>query len=237
MAPPRIWVIGDIHGCAGELDVLLDALAPQDEDSVVGLGDYVDRGPSSREVVERLIRLRREVPNAIYLRGNHEDMFLDYLGRGGTFGEAFLGNGGAATVRSYAIEGYRGARAASRMPEEHLAFFADLLPMHTVGSFFCVHAGVRRTLPLDEQRVEDLYWIRDEFVSADHPFPVTVLFGHTPFRDVMLDLPFKIGLDTGAVYGNMLSALDLNSGELVQVRAGTRQIRRRQISLTSGDPG
>src|SRR5579862_9488446 len=105
MGAARTFVIGDIHGCVDEVNCLLDALAPTADDTVVCLGDYIDRGPASKGVIDRLIRLRREGPRCVFLKGNHEDMFLGFLGEGGAFGEAFLANGGAHTLRSYGLSG------------------------------------------------------------------------------------------------------------------------------------
>lgn len=233
MNAPRTWVVGDIHGCAYELSVLLDEIAPQSTDSIVFLGDYIDRGPDSRNVVDRLIQLRREGPTTVFLRGNHEDMFLAYLGFQGRYGESFLLNGGLPTLRSYGIYGREGAAAAVRMPDDHLEFLTTLATWHTAAPFLCVHAGVRPTVPLDRQEEEDLFWIRQEFVAVPHPFPATIVFGHTAGHEVYVDLPYKIGLDTGVVYGNKLSALALETGELLQVGAGESRGRRNQIDLTS----
>lgn len=93
-----------------------------------------------------------------------------------------------------------------------------------------MHAGIRPTRPLDDQDVVDLFWIREEFIAAPHPFPYTVLYGHTPRRDVHLDLPFKIGLDTGLVYGNRLSCLELSQRELLQVSRGAHRVERRSLA-------
>ena len=98
----RTFVVGDLHGCVEELDRLLQELAPGDADTVVFLGDYIDRGPSPRDVVERVLRLQREGPSCVFLKGNHEDMFLAFLGYDGRYGEAFLYNGGDATLREWA---------------------------------------------------------------------------------------------------------------------------------------
>jgi serine/threonine protein phosphatase 1 len=88
MSTARTFVVGDIHGCVDELNCLLDAIAPAADDTCCFLGDYIDRGPASREVVARLIRLRREGPRCVFLKGNHEDMFLAFLGLRGRYGEA-----------------------------------------------------------------------------------------------------------------------------------------------------
>ena len=229
MSPPRTFVIGDLHGCADELNCLLDHVAPGSADTVVFLGDYIDRGPSARAVVERVLRLNHEGPRCVFLKGNHEDMFLGFLGRHGAHGEAFLRNGGDATLRSYGLDGLSGAEVAVRLPAAHLAFFDRLDLMFEHGPFLCVHAGVMPDRPLDSQRAEDLMWVRGEFVEWPHPFPFTILFGHTPKREIFDDRPYKIGLDTGLVYGNKLSCLELTELRLFQVRRGDRAVVSRLL--------
>src|SRR5262249_8459443 len=100
----RFFVVGDIHACPQELEVLLSGLSLQSEDRVVFLGDYIDRGPGSREVVNLLLGLKAEgICSLTFLKGNHEDMFLDFLGYDGHHGDSFLFNGGTATLKSYRI--------------------------------------------------------------------------------------------------------------------------------------
>jgi serine/threonine protein phosphatase 1 len=230
MSESRIFVVGDIHGCIDELNRLLDAIAPASGDTVCFLGDYVDRGPAPKAVVERAMRLSSEGPSCVFLKGNHEDMFLDFLGYGGHYGDAFLWNGGDVTLESYGVEYLTGKAAAERMPADHLQFLLDLQAQQRFGDFLCVHAGVRPSRALEEQDEEDLFWIREEFIDRPHPFPFTILYGHTPQREVRLHLPYKIGLDTGAVYGNCLSCLELGSKELIQVRTGTGEVVRRSLA-------
>lgn len=230
MSSGRTFVIGDIHGCSEELSRLLDALALTDVDTVCCLGDYIDRGPSPRAVIDRLIRLRDEGPRCIFLKGNHEDMFLAFLGEAGHYGDAFLWNGGDATLASYGVAGQLGSAVRARLPEDHRAFLLGLTTHVELGRFYCVHAGVRPTRPLDQQVDEDRLWIREEFIDPPHSFPYTVAFGHTPQREVRLHLPFKIGLDTGLVYGNRLSCLELGSAELIQIGRHARQVERRSLA-------
>jgi serine/threonine protein phosphatase 1 len=224
MMPARTFVIGDLHGCADELDRLLEGLAPTSADTVVFLGDYIDRGPSSKGVIDRVLRLRREGPRCVFLKGNHEDMFLAYLGYPGRYGEAFLYNGGEATLGSYGLEGESGRAVAAHLPADHLEFLLGLQLRFEHGRFLCVHAGLAPTRPLDQQREEDILWIRDEFIWHPHPFGCTVVFGHTPHHDVFLDLPYKIGLDTGLVYSGKLSCLELEERQLYQIGRGHQQV-------------
>ena len=125
----RLYVVGDIHGCVHELETLLGALALGPDDTLAFIGDYVDRGPDSRAAVQLLLDVRRHGPKTVFLKGNHEDMCLGYLGRRGNWGEAWRMNGGGSTLRSYGIPTeLAGAPAAERFPAEHLAFFESLLP-------------------------------------------------------------------------------------------------------------
>ncbi|HVN84072.1 MAG TPA: metallophosphoesterase family protein [Candidatus Binatia bacterium] len=227
----RTFVVGDIHGCLDEVDALLDGLSATAGDRIVFLGDYVDRGPASKAVIDRLIRLQREGPQCVFLRGNHEDMFLAYMGMDGHYGDAFLVNGGRATLRSYDLETCDGAAVAQRIPSAHIEFLRALRDYEIAGDFLCVHAGINPLRPLEKQSSEDLLWIREEFIRNRHPLPYIVLFGHTPHRDVPTNLlPYKIGLDTGLVYSNKLSCLELESGELLQVRRGERSVRRSSLA-------
>lgn len=226
---PRVFAIGDIHGCVDELETLLTHLAPATGDKLVFLGDYIDRGPAPKGVVERLLRLCQST-ECVFLKGNHEDMFLDFMGLGGRYGEAFLYNGGGSTLRSYDAHGCDGAEVAERLPEAHRDFYLGLQKYDRHGDFLFVHAGVRPGLPLERQSEEDLMWIRDDFTAQPHDLGCTVLFGHTPFREVLVDLPYKIGLDTGLVYRNKLSCLELTSRALYQVRRGDQQVKTTDLA-------
>ncbi len=232
----RVYVVGDIHGCAGELETLLGALPLERGDTLAFVGDYIDRGPAVREVVDLLLEVRaREGLTTIFLRGNHEDMCLDWLGRGGRWGESWPMNGAAATLRSYGVPlEVDGLLAGEWFPESHLAFLESLRFSAVVGRFLLVHAGVRPGRTLDEQEPEDLLWIREEFILSAHDLPHTVVFGHTPRRDVLLHLPYKIGIDTGCVYGGRLTAIEPNEGLAYQVAWGSRQARRRPLVSSPG---
>jgi diadenosine tetraphosphatase ApaH/serine/threonine PP2A family protein phosphatase len=223
----RAYIVGDIHGCVQELEVLVAGLPLQTDDRLVFLGDYIDRGPGSREVVDLLLRLRAEQTCQLtFLKGNHEDMFLDFLGKDGHFGEGFLDNGGQATLRSYRIPyGVTGREAAESLPPEHLQFFQALETFAMVEQVLCVHAGVNPLLPLAEQNAEEMLWIRQEFLTNPHLLPYTVVFGHTPHRAVRFDLPYKVGIDTGLVYGGKLSCLEVTEKQLYQVAKGSPRVQ------------
>ena len=174
-APGRLLAVGDIHGCLDELSVLLDAIQPTSADKIVFLGDYVDRGPSPRGVIDLLIALRDSRRcQTVFLRGNHEDMFLDFIGERGRHGEAFLFNGGRITLASYGLPPVlAGDEVRVQLPEPHLEFLRGLELRHLDEPFLFVHAGVSPIRPFAEQNEEDLLWIRDEFIRNRHPFSQT----------------------------------------------------------------
>ncbi|MFB3817829.1 MAG: metallophosphoesterase family protein [Candidatus Methylomirabilales bacterium] len=214
-APPRertspaTYVIGDIHGCLGPLQRLIEKISPRLEDQLIFIGDYIDRGPQSREVVDYLLGLpyRR-----ICLLGNHEKMLLDFLA--GEDQDIYLANGGQATLRSYGGD-------PDDIPDAHRAFFESLRPMHETAEFLFVHAGIRPMVPLNEQSLRDLVWIRQEFFQFVGRFPKPVVFGHTPLKQVLL-AEDRIGIDTGCVYGGKLTALLLPEREVIQVSGWRR---------------
>lgn len=229
----RLFIVGDIHACPAELEALLSALALEAKDHLVFLGDYIDRGPGAREVIDLLLALRAaQVCGLTFLRGNHEDMFLDFLGYGGGYGEAFLMNGGIQTLDSYGCWPDVTALPA-RIPETHIAFlrgselsFSGREPAHDLGhDILCVHAGIDPQRPLADQRVEHLLWIRHEFIDKPHSLPYTIIYGHTPQPELRFHLPYKVGIDTGLVYGGRLSCLEWTTKTVYQVAKGSRQVR------------
>lgn len=231
--PRRLYVVGDIHGCREETSVLLSYLRHTaqvgERDLVIFIGDYIDRGPDSRGVVDLLLNFRRECAESIFLGGNHEEMLRSWLGRGGSNGQAFVPNGGRETLLSYGvplteIEGVEPAALETRLPPGHLEFFLNLEPMVAVGGYVFVHAGIDPLEDLDHQSAEDVFWIRDAFIRNTHRLDETVVFGHTPWEDVLFHLPWKIGIDTGLVYGNMLTCVELMNGHLFQVRRGSSEV-------------
>ena len=228
MSAGRLFAIGDIHGCPGELGALLDGLPLEASDTVCFVGDYIDRGRDSKGVVDLLLQAcTRADVRWVFLKGNHEDMCLAFLGRSGSWGESWMGNGGAAAVRSYGVDARsEPAVVEGAMPETHLAFLAGLERSFRWGGYLFVHAGIRPGVPWDQQTDDDLLWIREEFVLHPHGLPETIVFGHTPARAPYVDLPYKVGIDTGLVYGGALTALELPDLVLHQVSAGGRTVRR-----------
>ena len=223
----RLFAIGDIHGCADELVRLLDALPAGAGDTIVFVGDYIDRGNDSHGVIEYLLSWRTRTPaRTVFLKGNHEDMALGFLGRGGQWGEAWLRNGGVAALRSYGIDPHLPrTEVASLMPPVHVEFMAALETSFRWDGYLVVHAGIRPGIPWERQRTEDLLWIREEFLDQPHDLGATVIFGHTPHRRVVDGQPYRIGIDTGCVYGGALTCLALPEGQVYQVRLGDTAVR------------
>ncbi len=225
----RVFAIGDIHGCPQELDALLRAIEAGPGDTVIFVGDYVDRGPSARDVIDLLIEFKQYNPNTVFLKGNHEDMMLSFLGMPGHYGESFLFNGGFATMASYDIDESNLDQALALLPHGHVDFLQKLETSYLRPPYLFVHAGVHPLRALEDQEAEDMLWIRQEFIANPHDLGHTVIFGHTPMRDVMLDLPYKIGLDTGLVYGGKLSCVEFTEGRCYQVNRGSRKVSSHRI--------
>ncbi len=198
------YVIGDIHGMLNKLEALLGKIPFRaEEDTLAFLGDYVDRGPDSVGVINLVLRLMDRGIRVVCLRGNHEKMFVDFLNNREP--DIFLLNGGKATLESYRKVS-RGGKIV--IPNRHLSFLEGLLPYYEMEGHILVHAGLKPGVPLSEQEEADLYWIRYEFVDSGYDFGKKVIFGHTTGKLPYVDR-FKIGIDTGAVYGNLLTCVRL----------------------------
>jgi len=203
----KIFIVGDIHGCLGMLQRLMKTIPWRpDVDRLIFLGDYVDRGDDSRGVIEAVMEISRTGERVDCLMGNHEKILLDFVeGRDLT---TFFLNGGTSTLNSYRALQQR--YGAALIPEEHLAFLRSLKTWVELEDYYVVHAGLRPGLHLESQSQEDLLWIRDAFIFSNYRFRKRVIFGHTPFSQPLV-MENKIGLDTGAVYGNKLTCLELPS--------------------------
>jgi len=217
-----LYVIGDIHGCLTPLKRLLDHLEPDlHQDRLLFVGDYIDRGPDSRGVVDYILGLQARYPadHIICLKGNHEAMFLDFLA--GIDRALFLFNGGLGTLQNYWGDGWN-QQPELALPLDHARFFQDLRPYYETEDYIFVHGGLKPGTPLEQQVEEDLLWIRGEFIASAEDFGRRVVFGHTPFKQPLI-LPNKIGVDTGLVYGNFLTCLKLPQMDFYFVGHGAEQ--------------
>ena len=223
----RIYAISDIHGCA---DLLERALQSIDVDLERGkiesslcvfLGDYIDRGLDSRRTIDLLIDRSRLGPT-VFLKGNHEDVLLGFL-RDPSRLHDWRQFGGLQTLVSYGLrptlspsasEQLALARAfAAALPPDHKQFLEGLKPSFSCGDYFFVHAGVRPGVALDEQKEEDLLWIRDEFLTSRIDFGKFIIHGHTPVREPDLRAN-RLNIDTGAYATGRLTLLRLEGTEL-----------------------
>ena len=208
----RIFAIGDIHGCIEKLNRLLELLPYVPErDTLVFIGDYIGRGRQSRQVVERISQLCKDNPQVITLMGNHELMLFEYNRLGDrNLLEVMRNNGVEATMTSYGRSNVADLRSLSFLPAKHRDFMENLLPIWQTDQYIFVHAGILPDRPLAEQDRDTFCWVRDLFLNNEHDYGKQVIFGHTPFATPLVT-PTKIGIDTGAVYGNLLTAIELPS--------------------------
>lgn len=205
MSGRETFIVGDIHGCLEMVKRLIDKIEwNPSSDRLIFIGDYIDRGEDARGVVDFILELKEDSPLVACLIGNHEQMFLDYLSGVNTHG--FILNGGTSTLRSY--EEVRRSKDDPLIPSSHLDFFSSLLPMIELEEYYIVHAGFRPNIRVEDQDLFDMIWIRDEFIYSDYDFGKVVIFGHTPLSNPVI-MKNKIGIDTGAVYGNCLTCLEL----------------------------
>ncbi len=230
-----VYAIGDIHGQAELLVPLVEDILGDIKDArhqkpiIIFLGDYIDRGPKSRTVVDIILRLSKlPFVRVISLCGNHEDMMLRFL-QDPSQGMPWLAAGGADTLISYGLtapelrsppEVWEELRLAlhAALPKEHLDFYNDLKMMVQIGNFAFVHAGVRPGVPLDLQNEDDLMWIRKPFLEAKRPSEKVIVHGHTPVLEPEL-FPHRICIDTGAYATGILTALKLYEGDIVVLQS------------------
>lgn len=225
-----VYAIGDVHGCLDALDALHTKILRDAETSgctrkiAVYLGDYVDRGPASKQVIDRLIEQPLDGFETIHLMGNHEAMMIDFLADP-EIGPGWMFNGGNTTLESYGLSGefdFETASAetlenlqtafAEALPDDHQKFLKTLTLCHEIGDYFFVHAGIRPGIPLDNQSDEDMLWIRDDFLDSAADHGKVIVHGHT----ITWEPQFRgnrIGVDTGAFVSGTLSALILENHE------------------------
>jgi serine/threonine protein phosphatase 1 len=226
----RIYAVSDIHGCA---DLLENVFAAIDHHLAragpiralhVFLGDYIDRGPASRQTIDLLIdRSRRH--ESIFLKGNHEAFLFEVLQDASRL-EAWKEYGGFQTLMSYGLapsikpnrdeQGELVKALLLDMPDHHRRFFSKLRPSFVCGDFFFAHAGVKPGVPLRQQREEDLLWIRDEFLQSEENFGKFIVHGHTPVPKPDIR-PNRINIDTGAYATGILTLLTIQGERMFAI--------------------
>jgi len=225
----RLYAVGDIHGRDDLLDQVLQAIwrdaesVPDDARRVLlYLGDYVDRGLGSRQVIERLLRRPLEDFETIHLLGNHEEAFLGFL-EGTPIAFDWFKYGGLETLYSYDVPIPRRPSAPADMdalrrqavaavPAAHVAFLRNCKLMHVEGDYAFAHAGVRPGVPLERQEADDLLWIRDAFLTSRADHGKVVVHGHTICERPEIR-PNRINIDTGAYASGRLTCLVLEGAE------------------------
>lgn len=219
-----IVAVGDVHGRADLCEQLIGKIERRYDGAFaiqfVFLGDYVDRGPDSRGVIDTLIALQARRPDTVLLKGNHEEAMLDFLADP-VEGEAWLEWGGEETMASYGVKRAPGMGLetlrdvfADAIPDLHFACLMDLAVQHRDGAMLFVHAGLNPDRALDDQRERDMLWVRDEWrKNGKGKFPgLTIVHGHTPVPKPE-NLAWRINVDTGAVWSSRLTAVCLHGGK------------------------
>ncbi len=207
----RTIVIGDIHGCLDAFNALIAAVAPTPEDTIVTVGDYVDRGPNSKGVIDRLLELE-QTHHLVALRGNHEDMMLEVL-EGHVPPFQWLNHGGVETMDSYGFVGDLGC-----VPSSHREFLRRIPSYFENETHFVVHANYDPDLPLEEQPDDLLRWIKlSQSVPGPHQNGKRAVVGHTHDREGRIfELPHLICIDTYCYGGRWLTAIELETGRVWQ---------------------
>jgi serine/threonine protein phosphatase 1 len=226
-AGQRLYAIGDVHGRLDLLNALLGAILADDElrgpaqSRIIFLGDLIDRGPHSAQVVDRAIEVAAGPNDCQFLLGNHEEVFLQALSGDLKALAFFVRIGGRETILSYGIseEAYRDAdypglhaMLTERVPTSHIEFLRRFEDLIVVGDFAFVHAGVKPGQALTDQRVSDLRWIRREFLEYGDGFEKIIVHGHTISEEVEVR-QHRIGLDTGAYASGKLTAMGFEAGD------------------------
>jgi serine/threonine protein phosphatase 1 len=224
----RVYAVGDIHGRNDLFVQLLDQIAADDllrgssETQIILLGDLVDRGPSSAQVIETAMQLKQERPNTRFLMGNHEEVFVQACRSANTETvRFFIRIGGEATIMSYPISRTEYLaldiqeltdRLPGLIPTAHLEFLESFEDQIIIGDYAFVHAGIKPGKSMEEQSPKNLRWIRDEFLDHKGVFEKVIVYGHTIGEDVA-ESRSRIGIDTGAYESGKLTAIGLEGRE------------------------
>lgn len=215
----RLIAIGDVHGCRIALDKLLDSIAPDQDDVVVALGDFVDRGPDSRGVIDRFIELTTQT-QFFGILGNHEEMMMAVI-CGAAPHHEWVRHGGIETLESYEFDGN-----LDFLPPAHNEFLDSLIDYFEYGDYFFTHAAYDPDSPLDQQTREMLRWYSlDSGIPAPHQSGKVAVVGHTARRDgEILDVGHLLCIDTYCYGGGWLTAVDLTNRTMWQA-SSTGQLR------------
>jgi len=228
----NIFAIGDIHGCLKQLVTLQDKIFNypeynKDEDLLLYLGDYIDRGPSPKDVINHILQLQTEGVKSVFLKGNHELFMIDYLFNKINNLRNWIMNGADQTFKSYNIEiaefikdGFEDDNIdklrdifLSKLTKEHVYFFKNLKLTYTMGDYLFVHAGINPEKSLSEQSDTDFLWSRsDQFFDKKFIFEKIIVHGHTPKKDI-INFPYRINIDTGCFFSGKLSCVCLNDSD------------------------
>ena len=207
----RTIVFGDIHGCLAAFNALLEAIQPQSSDTIVTAGDYVDRGPDSKGVLDRLLELEQQL-KLVPLLGNHEEMMLAVLERRmEPYG--WLNHGGVETMESYGFNG-----DLNCVPKSHIELMKRMPNFFETDTHFVVHANYEAQLPLEEQPKEMLRWVKiTEILSEPHISGKRAVVGHTHNRQgEIFEVPHLVCIDTYCYGGYWLTAMELETGKIWQ---------------------
>ena len=220
----RRFVIGDLHGCSKALRTMIEELSPQRDDLFIFLGDYIDRGPDSRDVIDQLLSLS-QITRTVYLRGNHELMLLGVL-LGGCDPKIWIQSGGIATLASY-------GGSIHKIPAPHIEFFQSLRPHYETEREAFIHAGYLPDVPIDKTDDATRYWNHLAGPLAAHVSGKRVFVGHTPQASgSVLNAGHFVCVDTYCFGGGWLTAFDLDTDEMLQVSRHGHS--RRDVSSRMG---
>ena len=218
----NIFAIGDIHGCSKQLISLQDKIFNyptynKESDLIIYLGDYIDRGPNSKDVIQHILKLQKEKVNSIFLMGNHEQIMIDFVFNKINNLRYWLNLGADQTFKSYKIEvaefikdGFEDDKIdrlrnvlLNELSNEHIHFLKNLRLSYSIGKYLFVHAGIN-------QDKMDFLWSRsDQFFDKNFKFEQIIIHGHTPEKEV-INFPYRINIDTGCFFSGKLSSVCLN---------------------------